>query len=119
VSQALAYAALPLYRLNPWLLSVYMLFSLLASASGVAAITPVVYSIVGDTTPPDLRSLAVSLRNLVGFAAGGLGIAATGALQAILGSYTAAMLLSSAVGPLAALVLLPALRQAPEDMAQK
>lgn len=119
VSQVLAYAALPLYRLNPWLLGVYMAFSLLASASGLMAITPVVFSIVGDTTPPELRPLAVSLRNLVGFVAGGLGIAATGALQGALGGYTTAMLLSSAVGPLAVLVLLPALRQVPEEMARE
>ena len=66
ISQVLAYAALPLYRLNPWLLGVYMAFSLLASASGLMAIAPVVFSIVGDTTPPELRPLAVSLRNQIG-----------------------------------------------------
>jgi len=115
--QAISYAVLPLYRLGPWYLALYLAFSMLCSAAGSGALAPVMYSIIGDTTPAEQLPLAVSLRNLLGTVCSSLGIALAGTLRGLTGSYACALFLCSAMGPLAALLLVPAMRLVPRDMA--
>ncbi len=117
VFQALAYLVLPSYRISPWLLSGYILFSLVSSFASLSALTPLMDTIVGDTNPVEIRALAISLRNLAGVLAAGLGILFIGWMQEAQGTFTWATIILSTAALLSVLFLIPARKSAPREMA--
>jgi hypothetical protein len=80
------------------------------------ALRPIMNAIVGDTNPPELRSMATSVRQLIGVLTGSLGIVLVGAMQAAQGTFTWATIVFSSIGAFAALALLPARRLVPREM---
>jgi MFS family permease len=116
VFQAFSYLILPAYRVSPWFLAGYILFSLLASFASVAALQPLMNSIVGDTCPLELRSLSIAARNLVGVLAAGGGTLVVGWMHAAQGTFTWGTIALSCIGLGAVLVLVPARKAVPREM---
>lgn len=116
VFRALSYVVLPLFLVNPWYLSLHVAFSLVAAWANSQALLPIFDAIVGDTNPPELRSMATSVRHLVGVLTSSIGIVLIGAMQSAQGSFTWATIIFSVIGMFAALALLPARRYVPGEM---
>lgn len=110
LSLATAYALLPLYWHNHWWLAGYIAFSALSSFASIQALTPIMDSIVGDVLQGASRSLAISVRTLVGTLTTGLGMLAIGAIQQAQGTFAWAMAIGCALAPISVLALIPALR---------
>jgi hypothetical protein len=90
---------------------------MVAAWSNNMALLPVMDAIAGDTNPPELRSVTVSIRHLVGVVTSSTGIVLVGEMQSAQGTFTWAAIIFSAVGLLAALALLPARRCVAYEMA--
>ena len=116
VFRALSYVVLPLFFVSPWYLTLHVAFSLVAAWSNNMALLPIMNAIVGDTNPPEVRSMATSVRGLVGVLTGSIGIVLVGAMQAVQGTFTWATIVFSSVGAFAALALLPARNLVPGEM---
>jgi hypothetical protein len=116
VFRALSYIVLPLFLISPWYLILHVAFSLVAAWSNNMALLPIIDAMVGDTNPPELRSMATAVRQLVGVLTGSIGIVLVGAMQSAQGSFTWATIIFSALGMFAALALLPARRYVPSEM---
>jgi hypothetical protein len=80
------------------------------------ALLPVIDATIGDTNPPELRSMTTSIRQLVGVLTGSIGIVLVGAMQAAQGTFTWAAIIFSSMGVFAALALLPARRSISSEM---
>jgi MFS family permease len=116
VFRALSYIVLPLFFISPWYLTIHIAFSLVAAWSNNMALLPITDAIIGDTNPPELRSVTTSVRQLVGVVTGSVGIVLVGAMQARQGNFTMATIVFSAVGLFSALALLPARRYVTAEM---
>jgi membrane protein implicated in regulation of membrane protease activity len=81
------------------------------------ALVPIMDAIVGDTNPPELRSITTSVRQLVGVVTSSIGIFMVGQMQAAQGTFTWATIVFSCVGVLSVLALLPVRRFIRDEMA--
>ena len=116
VFRALSYIVLPLFLISPWYLIFHIAFSLVAAWSNNMALVPIMNAIVGDTNPPELRSITTSVREVVGVLASSIGIVLVGAMEARLGNFAWASIIFSVVGMFSALALLPARRHVTGEM---
>jgi MFS family permease len=116
IFRALSYIALPSYKLNPWFIIGYMIFSLLASFASITALIPLMNNIVGDTSPPEIRSITISIRNFIGVTSASVGIMIVGFIQSVQGTFTWATIVISVIGLFSVFFLVPARKLIPKEM---
>jgi MFS family permease len=116
VFRALSYIVLPLFLISPWYLGLHIAFSLVAAWANNMALVPIMDAIVGDTNPPELRSITISVRQLVSVLTTSVGIIIVGSMQARQGTFTWATIALSVVGMFSVLALLPARHHVTDEM---